>query len=361
MAATESSSLSFSRGESSIWISCSWCSGVPDSGQSGARSGEEGANDLPDGDERPPAFRNRRSNVANDGGAIEIAGRESEWPVRVVEHHVARGAFMQPSQAFANQRRKRARSAGQDHRRDDGLGGKSPLGLQDGTVGAQVQAIQIDRSLFLPKLQALDEASAAERLTCCWATQAQELPTDELGSGRQTNLGPDVGARAIEGNRLLRKPLEQCSRSDLELLPELTRGSARAVDLGGGRRRDQSMGSLVQHGAQPELVAADDPTGRVQDDEVAGPVRLWVERTLNAQRAEMTDLRHPSAIGSQGKLQIQLCGPAARPGLHPAFHGLELHAAPNPTRRRIRPRDSDSLNPHRALPWVRWRRCDRDR
>jgi hypothetical protein len=130
-----------------------------------------------------------------------------------------------------------------------------------------------------------------------------------LSAGAEVHAGRELSERTRESDRLLGEPLQATVLANAEPLFEASSATCAPVELGGRGARDQRTRSVLELDVLPQMIAADDPAGRMQDVEMSGAVVVWIERTLDVEGATMLHMGNPGALRFSGKMHLQLGAP----------------------------------------------------
>ena len=95
-----------------------------------------------------------------------------------------------------------------------------------------------------------------------------------------------------------------------EVLRERRRPTVVAIELGRRGRRQEGLPAFGDVDAQRQLVTADDAARRMDDVDVAAPVRFGVERTLHDEGSIVDALDEARATLTDTEAQAQVGAPA---------------------------------------------------
>ena len=142
------------------------------------------------------------------------------------------------------------------------------------------------------------------------ATQAQHVPADERRPLLQDDVRRDAGMAAVERDGLLWQPFERGAIADREVESEGGGAAPVAIELRGGRRRQEGLTGVRDIDPDGELVATGDAARRVDDVRVAAPVGLGVERPLQDERTIVDPLEQARPAMACPERESQAGAPA---------------------------------------------------
>ena len=261
---------------------------------------------LPDLLEQPHRrFDQRRQHAHDDDLAIR-AGRACAGAQRVRLDHGA-GAVERLLAALARQ----LAASDKKQRGHASLPGQSERAVQQQRVsGGDAGAFQPDAGHF----NMLAKLAALKRLLRHRQAKRRHVPADQLGAGGQIHRQAVFGLAAAVADRFQWQPFEPSARFQRQPRGLQRPFAGRAVKARRARRGDQAVRACPGGERQIQRVAANQPTGRMDDDVVADARPFRVQALQNPQRpavAEMAD----GFVGVAGVVEFESRVPGHGPSL----------------------------------------------